>query len=293
MNTDEYYESQNPYQATIIADIDEKPVDVAAFFRSEPKYVKLVVGMVGRTSIATFMRHKWQFTVVGLLHGLLLFWPLLMVFFGGIIPYVPGIYLSLMIFSFAIFVLFVALVTTISISVSLRILRGEERPVLSSLSDPVALLRAWLHVFLYLATIMLSSLIIMVPLFLGIYVMTSLQQDVTVWGTLIVVVLVVGGIICFGVCASRTSFAIHLIIDHKLNVFSAIAASWQYTRGNYKALTTHRGLIPYRWAAIGFLFVTFGLGIFSLFGFQYCKGVVAYSMVTGQCELLEQLPDEW
>ena len=293
MNTDEYYESQNPYQATIIADIDEKPVDVAAFFRSEPKYVKLVVGMVGRTSIATFMRHKWPFTVVGLLHGLLLIVPLLMMFLETMIPYVPGIYPLLPIFSFVIFILFVAFVTTISISASLRILREEKQPVLSSLRDPMALLWAWLHVFLYLAAIILTSLIVLAPLFFGILLLTSLQQDMTVLGTLLVIVLVVGGIICLGVCGARTSFAIHLIIDHKLNVLSAIAASWRYTRGNYKALIVHRGLIPYRWAAIGFLLVTFGLGIFSLFGFQHCKGGVAYSMVTGQCELLEQLPDEW
>jgi len=293
MNTDEYYESQNPYQATIIADIDEKPVDVAAFFRSEPKYIKLVVGMVGRTSIAVFMRHKWQFTMVGLLHGLILVWPLLMVFSGRIVPYAPGIYPLLMIFSFVVFVIFIAFVTTVSISASLRILRGEERPVFSSLRDPMALLRAWLHVFLYLAIIFPALLIIFAPLFFGIHIMTTLEQDVTVWGTLLVIVFVVGGIVCLGVCASRTSFAIHLIIDHKLNVFSAIAASWRYTRGNYRALTVHRGLIPYRWGAIGFLLVTFGLGIFSLFGLQYCKGVVAYSMMTGQCELLEQLPDEW
>lgn len=52
-------------------------------------------------------------------------------------------------------------------------------------------------------------------------------------------------------------------------------------------------MIPQRWAALGLVVITCGLAIFVVIGYQYCKTAVAYSMLTGQCELVEQLPDEW
>ena len=63
---------QNPYLATIV---DEKPVDVAEFFRAEPQYRKLPLGIIVRTCFTMFMRHKGQFIGLGIAQAIFIVFP--------------------------------------------------------------------------------------------------------------------------------------------------------------------------------------------------------------------------
>ena len=90
---------------------------------------------------------------------------------------------------------------------------------------------------------------------------------------------------------TRIFYGIPFIVDRQMNCLDAARASWYYTRGNIKILTFRKGgRIASDLVILALFFLTFGA---SLIGYMYCSVIVTYLMLTGQCELLEEQPDEW
>ena len=292
MNFDEPFESHNPYQAMAI---DEKAVDAATFFRAEPKYVKLVPGTVGRTAYAMFMQHKWRFVVIGFAQ-IFLFIPLIALLrLAAPLPYVTRTSVDFFVVTgmlFLIFVLLALYAIVVSIHVSLRILRKEKRPSGSIKHNLLRLFWASLHTVLFFAASGLLIAISLLPLIIILNI-SMYFHAATFFGGIFLLIALIGWMSAIAYCVSRMCYAAHFIVDRELNFLAAMQASWQHTRENHKALIA-KSRTPFAGIAVLLLLIaSAGLGIFVLFGYQYCKGAVAYSMMTGQCELLEQLPDEW
>lgn len=291
----DHFESHNPYQATVI---DEKAVDAAEFFRAEPEYVKLVLGTVGRTAYAMFMRHKWRFIGLGVAQGTLVLLPFLAT--QWLVVTHPHVWLEnawAPVVAIVLIIMLAVFVITVSITASLRILRKEKQPLFSSKRDLTALLRDLLHVVLFMGTSGLVLVTAFSPLYLWALVFDSRIYEISdkalVFGAVFGFLLFLAWILAVAYMISRTCYAAHFIIDHKLDFLMAMAASWRHTRGNHSALIVKRAPPFIGLVSLMLVLATGGLWLFVAIGFQYCKGAVAYSMMTGQCRLLEQLPDEW
>ena len=72
-----------------------------------------------------------------------------------------------------------------------------------------------------------------------------------------------------------------------MSCLAAVRASWRHTRGNFKVFFFKKN--PQGFVLLVLAFLTGGAG---LIGWCYCDSSVSYLMLTGQCELLEELPDE-
>lgn len=295
MNTWDHDESQNPYRATVI---DEKPVDAAEFFRAEPQYRKLVPGSVSRTNYAAFMLHKWRFIGLGVAQGLFLIFPIVAVVWLLVQhpdmareqPWLPWVAL-------AILALLAVFMIVVSIGVSLRILRKERMVFLSTPRDAARLAWCMLHTLIYMGVYVLLLATIYYATVLGVGFLADGYMN---WSDKKLIFVVVFGIAVFVAwialvtyTAMRTTGGIHLIVDRGMNCLSAARTAWRYTRGNARAMINDKKVVKLNLIMLAAVYLTGGLGLVIFFGYASCWSAVAYLMLTGQCELLEQRPDEW
>ena len=287
---------QNPYRATIV---DEKPVDVAEFFRAEPQYRKLLPGSIIRTCFAMFMRYKGQFIGLGIGQAIFIVFPVVAVFWlltqhpdvGREQPWV-------LVVAAVLLILLTVFMIVVSISASLRILRKEKMIFLSTPQDAVRLAWSMLHTLIYIVV------------WLGLLVMTQvpwnlclrfLMDDWVEMSDYQLIFLVIFGLILLIVwfftiifVLSRLFYGVYFIIDRQLNFLAAFGASWRHTRGNIKAMTVKdHATFGRNLLLVCLVLFTGGLGFLIVVGYTYCAGAVTYLMLTGQCELLEEQPDEW
>ena len=296
-------DSSNPYRATFI---DEKPVDAAEFFRAEPEYRKLTPGSVGRTSYAMFMQHKWQFIALGIFNGVFILFPGIAVFWllaqhpdvGREQPWLP-IAVAICLILLAVFMI------VVSISVSLRILRKEKMVFLSTPRDAARLVWSMLHTLIYLLVLfgwlelpgLASNFVFPYLVKFKISSNWSILQlifNVTFWimaafGIIFFIALIIIIVYVF----ARLFYGVHFIVDRQMNCLAAARASWRYTHhGNLKMITWKKNdrQNAHFFVLLVLCFLTGGT---CLAGYVYCEVAVSYLMLTGQCELLEELPDEW
>ena len=293
MPSPDYDDSQNPYRATII---DEKPVEAAEFFRAEPQYRKLVPGSVGRISYAMFMLHKWQFIGLGIAQGLFIVCPAIAVFWllvqhpdmGRTQPWLPVV-------TAIILILLTVFMIVVSISVSLRVLRKEKMVFLSTLRDAARLAWCVLHSGIYMTAWLGILTASMTPVYL---IWAYLADNWIFWndyqlilGTSVGLLVTIAWIFALIFTLTRLFYGVHFIVDCNMSCLAALRACWRHTRGNIKTITFKKsGPFARQFGLLVFLYLTGGLG---LAGYCYCDVTVTYLMLTGQCELLEELPDEW
>ena len=287
---------QNPYLATIV---DEKPVDVAEFFCAEPQYRKLLPGTVVRTCFAMFMRHKGQFIGLGIAQVIFIVFPVVAVFW--LLTQHPDVGREqpwLLVVAAVMLILLTVFMIVVSISVSLRILRKEKMIFLSTPRDAARLAWSMLHSLIYIVVWLGLSMIAQIPCSLsfvfGVRNWIAANNNLWILGVIFGLILIVLGIFFFVFVSIRLLYGVHFIIDRQLNFLSASGASWHHTRGNIKAIFVGDHAVFGHYLLLVFL-VTFtgGLALMVVAGLVYCEATVTYLMLTGQCELLEEQPDEW
>lgn len=244
MSLNEPPESLNPYQATAI---DEKSIDAATFFRAELKYVKLVPCTVGRTAYATFMRYKWRFITIEILHVVLLFSLVVFVLYSMPSDFLFSQYYPwwFPLFRGVAFVLHAisntmlcVIVVTVSVSESLRILRKEQRLRGSVVRKLISSIRESWHVFLFLLTCVFIFVAAFSPVYLtmayfdGALYSSSNKELIAI--AVFLIMLFITGIMTATYVISRTGFAMHFIVDREQNFLAAMH------RGGIRAATARR-----------------------------------------------------
>ena len=283
-------DNQNPYRATFI---DEKPVDAARFFRAEPEYRKLTPGSVGRTSYAVFMQHKWQFIGLGFAQALFIAFPVFAVYWllsqhpdvARTQPWLPVVAMIML-------CLLTVFMIVVSVSATLRILRKERMVFFSTPRDAARLARCMLHTLIYLVAWFGLMVLLLLPLIHGITYLTDNWLNWSnvpfLFGVTLGILLSLVWVIMLIYIMTRLVYGVHLIIDHRMNCLVAALASWRHSRGNFKVLFFKKN--PHALVMLAYGYLTGGAG---MVGYSYCEVAVTYLMLTGQCELLDELPDEW
>ena len=287
-------DSQNPYRATII---DEKPVEVAGFFRVEPQYRKLVRGSLGRIGYSVFMQYKWRFIGLGAAH-VLIFTCSLVVFFLLLVLSTRTIHLfqwPLVVTAVLFILLLLAFLNVLSIHAALCILRKEKMIFFSTSRDVVQLALRVLHTLIYMVAWLGLLMLLFTPLWgIGIALDNSdvrLSDATLAFVVISGVILFIAWAIVVIVPMTRLFYGVYFIIDRRMNCLAAARASWRHTRGNILAVTfKDHGLTARNFTLIALAYLTLGV---VLIGYVYCEVTVTYLMLTGQCDLLEQQPDEW
>jgi hypothetical protein len=290
----DFIESGNPYQATFI---DEKPIEMARFFRAEPTPQKITAALLKEAVHFAFMNHKLAFSVIGLVTLLIVIIPIALVLIlinhYEILFHKVGF---IMIFYVCLFLVVITIQIEM-IEVSLKILRKES--IFSS-----QLQRNWRQFFFVLGYrifqvvilifISIFAVCIIISFFGGIGLLLSYLKLIPTWGNILF--FIVGYMISLvfaAVYGQRLGVSIHFIVDRKMNCIAAIRESWRFTRGNSKELQKGKRFSAISCSFFLMLLVTCGLAIVVVIGHAYCCQCVAYLMLTGQCELVVQLPDEW
>ena len=287
---------QNPYRATIV---DEKPVDVAEFFRAEPQYRKLLPGSIVRTCFAMFMRYKGQFIGLGIAQAIFIVFPVVAVFW--LLAQHPDVGREqpwLLAVAAVMLTLLTVFMIVVSISASLRILRKEKMIFLSTPRDAARLAWCVLHTLIYITAWLGFLVVTLVPWNLC---LASLGENGIEMSNQQLIFRVIFGVIFFVLwlfalvfILTRLCYGVHFIIDRQQNFLSAFGASWRHTRGNIKAMTVNdQATLGRNFLLVILVVLTGGLGLLIVAGYAYCAGAVTYLMLTGQCELLEEQPDEW
>ena len=286
-------DNHNPYRATFI---DEKPVDAARFFRATPEYRKLTPGSVGRTSYAVFMQHKWQFIGLGFAQGLFIALPVIAVF--QLLIQHPDVARNqpwLPVVAVMILCLLYVFMIVVSVSATLRILRKERMIFLSTPRDAARLAWCMLHTLVYIVAWLGMLVLLLIPLLFGITYLTEnwihWSNFLFLFGVTLGILLSLVWVIMLIYVMTRLVYGVHLIIDHRMNCLAAALASWWHSRGNVKTIAfKNQGQNTNGFILLVLTYLTGGAG---LIGWCYCDVTVTYLMLTGQCELLDELPDEW
>ena len=166
---------------------------------------------------------------------------------------------------------------------------------LSTSRDAVSLAWCVLHTMIYMVA-WLGLLMLMFAPFLGIGVALDnsdirLSDAALAFAVILGVILSIVWILIVIVLMTRLLYGVHFIIDCRMNCLAAARASWRHTRGNILAVTfKDTGLGVRQLPLLAFAYLTLGV---VLIGYAYCDVTVTYLMLTGQCDLLKQQPDEW
>ena len=284
--------SENPYQASLI---DEKPVEMVRFFRAEPGPKKLVKESLDEALRHGFMNHKGEFTGLGFAQGIFFFLPAaVMIWFLSQTPEVLRYYF-VTVSSIACLFLLGVLIYVVSVSAALRLLRKEPMIFFSDWREAVSLLTTLFHASIYQMiswTVFFGAII---PVLTFVDRLFELQNNDTIlaFWLFLYIILIFAFAIGAGWFFARFSFGVHFIVDRKSSFWAAFRQSWRFTKGNTRSITTKRQPFVRILLVYLMLIVTCGLGIFVLFGYFYCSTTVTYLMMTGQCELVPELPDEW
>jgi len=282
---------ENPYQATLI---DEKPVEMVRFFRAEPVSKKLFRESLNEITWHGFMNHKGEFAGLGFAQVLFFFLPATVILW--FLSQHPDVWKDYFVTVSSIACLFLlgVLIYVVSISATLRLLRKEPMVFFSDWREAVSLLTTLFHASIYLMIFVLFGIAWGTMLFactVNLVVQAS-DKGLLLLLSLYILLILAGG---FGFVwfFARFSSGIHFIVDRKSSFWTAFRLSWRFTQGNVRVITTKR--LPFFYGLLMFLLliVTCGLGIFVLLGYCYCSVTVTYLMMTGQCELVSELPDEW
>ncbi|MCL2349200.1 MAG: hypothetical protein FWC50_13195 [Planctomycetaceae bacterium] len=285
---------ENPYQASLI---DEKPVEMVRFFHAEPVPKKLFKESLVEATWHGFINHKREFAGLGFAQILFFFLPATVIYW--FLSQHPDVLKDYFVTVSSIVCLFLlgVLIYVVSISATLRLLRKEPMVFFSDWREAVSLLTTLFHASIYLvislSVVALVVLLMVAPIGSFFNGRIFLAND-NVWILLFLLFMltVIFGSVLIEWLFARFSFGIHFIVDRKSNFWTAFRQSWWFTKGNTRAITTKRRSF-FRVLLVLMLIVTCGLGIFVLFGYYYCSVTVTYLMMTGQCELVSELPDEW
>jgi hypothetical protein len=294
MTNSDFTESGNPYQATFI---DEKPIEMARFFHAEPTPQKITATLLKEAVHFSFIKHKFAFSAIGLAALLVTMIPI-----AGLVLILTNhseILLHKVWFIILLYVCLFLVSLTVQVEVveiSLKILRKES--IFSQLQ------RNWRQFFFVLGYRIFQIVILIfmsifaigmiIFFFWGIGLLLSHLKLIPPFvSILFFTVGYITSLVFAVVCGQRLGISFHFIVDRKMNCIAAIRESWRFTRGNIKELQKGKRFSAISCGFFLMLLVTCGLAIVVVIGHTYCCQCVAYLMLTGQCELVAQLPDEW
>jgi len=286
-------DDMNPYRATFV---DEKPLDAAVFFRAEPQYRKILPKSIGRIGYAMFMQHKWQWIGLGIAQGLFVVCPAVVVIgllleypdMGRLLPWLPvaaGIVLLLL----------ATFMVVVSFSVALRILRKEKMIFRSTPQDAARLIWCMGNTLPFVIAAIAWFLFFVLGVSIGVDFVVQLSEMMPPWRRFFFLLGVGIGFLAavFGasLLLGRFIYSIPFVVDRRMNGVAAARASWQYTRGQFTRIkSAHDGTNANLFVVLTLYYLTGGA---AMAGHLYCTLTVGYLMITGQCEVLEEQPDEW
>ncbi|MDR1493447.1 MAG: hypothetical protein LBT05_12100 [Planctomycetaceae bacterium] len=287
----------NPYEA---CDVDERPVEMAIFFRAEPSPRKITSVLLWEATTSAYSFNKGTYIAVGFAQSFFLF-PLIAVV-AAIVYYrdfvesrwdVVG-----MIAIVACVLLLGVVFYVVSISVILRKLRKENMIFSPSIREFFHLVWVASQCVLFLLTFVFVILLATIVLLPGSLILDKIQINDPDYPFLILGVLVylLGVLIWIAILClfyMRSALGLHCIIDRGVNFISAYRMAWRLTRGNLRALATGTPATSKPFTTFMILTLTCGIAFLPLIGYYFCWLTVSYLMLSGQAETIPQQPDEW
>ena len=294
----------NPYRVTEVSGEDEKSVPNLRFVRAEPVPKKITYRELNGAVYRTFMADKKRFLVLGLVHFLVL----ALIF--GYLAFIMNLFMELervnrdlqyntfltllFIFFFVPVILtylYALLAFVASIKITLHLVRKEKNSWHFTWRQGFDFLKTSIYVVIYFVICYLFFFVlpagIMAP-----WAMFMDGNDPPEWYWVVLVYVILIPAVLFGLwIIARHAIGVVAIIDRRTGPISTFRSIRKFTRGNVYTFW-HSFLLHYM--VLGLL-TYFTLGLFLVVTIPYlcCWFTVAYLMMTGQYESLDQQPDEW
>jgi len=287
----------NPYESY---DIDERPVEMVRFFRTEISPQKITSTLLWEAMTSAYAMNKGTYIAIGFVQSFFLF-PLIAVIAAAVNYWelVESRWDVAGIFSIIACVLLLGVVLyIISISVIFRLLRKEQMIFSPSIREFLRLVWTVSQCVLLLLTFAVVILLATVVLIPGALMLDKIQFNEPLDSRFILGILVylLGTLIWIAILClfyMRSALGLHCIIDCGMNFISAYRTAWKLTRGNLRALATGTPATSKPFTTFMILLFTGGLAFLPLIGYYFCWLTVSYLMLSGQSEMIAQQPDEW